>query len=372
MLLVFLLCAWLASVKGLAINSKDEYLIKQGTLDDGSLFMYSPYFLWHSDINNKSSALYNPLELRPTKGFLDVTFTVRAVPIANEAFSFNTRAFCYNNQCSSPAPTIHVVPGDTIKITLVNELAVTSGISTAGPLEGQEVFPNRTNIFIQGLQLDPALNNPYRYTSGDGDSLVYEYTIPMDAPPGVNWYHSRVHGVAALHVLGGLHGAFIVDPVPTTAVVVNNTLSYTSSLPQGLDAIVRRVVVFSHVMLEPVRKTIPGVQNGGYALIDEAGKEGFSNSSLSFTYLSRAYGSQIPVLPMYNASLFNNTALNGTILSDVWLTNGQYQPTLTMQPGQWHVLDIVVASGDRILELELRTRVGFGKGSAACDVSIYS
>lgn len=332
--------------------------------------MYSPYFLWHGDINNKSNALLNPLELRPTKGFLDVTFTVRAVPVTNEAFSFNTRVFCYNDACNIPAPTIHVSPKDTIKITIVNELAATSGVASAGPLEGQVTYPNRTNFFIQGLNLDPSINNPYRYTSGGGDSLVYEYTIPDDAPPGVNWYHSRVHGVSALHVLGGLVGAFIVDPVGVTGTLHNGTLVQTTPLPKALDAIVRRVVVFSHTMLEAPRKTIPGVVKNTFSLIDEPGSAGFSNSSLSYIYLSRAYGSKMPLNASYNATLYNNTAQAGRHLSDVWLTNGQYQPTLTLQPGEWRVLDVVVASGDRMLELEVRTAVGYGKGTEACDVSV--
>jgi FtsP/CotA-like multicopper oxidase with cupredoxin domain len=360
MLRTFLLCSFLAAVTSLAVNTNGEYLIKQGILDDGSLFMYSPYVLWHSDIQANSSTLKNPLELRSLKGVLAVTLTVKAVTIQNEKFSFNTRVFCYNDVCASPAPTLYCSPGDTLKLTLVNDLVPTSGVSTAGPLEGQEIFPNRTNIFIQGLQLDPARNNPYRFTSGGGDTIVYEHKIPVDAPPGVHWYHSRVHGVSALHVQGGLFGALIIDPAGITATYgVNNTLTYTAPLPKTLNAVLRRVVVFSHVMLEPVHKDIPGVQKGDFSLIDEAGKQGFTNSSLSYTYLSKAYGSRMPI----------NASYNGTALSDVWLANGQYQPTLTLQPGEWRILDIVVASGDRIIELEVRTQVGFGVGSSVCDVS---
>lgn len=355
------LCVLWSHVRAQIANKPEEYLIKQGILSDGTIEMYSPYFLWHSDINNKSAALSSPLELRAINGYLDIRLHVRAVRINTGLFNYTSRAYCFNDACSVPGPTLYCRPGDRVKITLINELASIGGTSRAGPLEGHTLFPNRTNIFIQGVNLDPALNNPFRFTSGAGDSLVYEYMIPEDIHPGAHWYHSRVHGSAALQVMGGLFGAFIVEPTPITATAdANGTYQYTAPLPKTLQAIRRQVVVLSHIMADRPTKSIPSVKGGTFSLIDEAGSDGFANSSLSFTYLSKAYGSTLPV----DASYRGNTSLR-----DVWLVNGQYQPTLALQPGEWRVLDIVVASADRIVELEVRTAVGYGEGSLACDVS---
>jgi hypothetical protein len=160
--------------------------------------------------------------------------------------------------------------------------------------------------------------------------------------------------------MGGLYGAFIVNPVPISATTdALGVYVYSEPIPKTLHAIVREVLVLSHIMLEAPQKVIPGVKGGTFSLVDEAGSEGFSNSSLSLSYLSRAYGSNMPLDAVY----YNST------LTDVWLTNGQYQPTLTLQPGEWRVLDIVVASADRMVELELRSAVGYGEGELACDVS---
>ena len=375
-ILVLLCISYASNVVSQAVNHEKEYLIRQGKLSDGSLEMYSPYFLWHEDIYNDSKPLANPIELRSINGYLDVTFTVKVAYIENDLFGYNTRVFCYNDICRSPGPTLYCGPNDTLRITLVNELSSRTGIATVGPLEGLELSPNRTNIFVQGVALDPAMNNPFRYTSGNGDSLIYEYKIPSNAPPGANWYHSRVHGVSALQVMGGLYGAFIINPTPITGTVVagaavNNEdlylLSY--SIPKSLHAIVRQILVFSHIMLEKPIKPISGVRGNTFSLIDEAGSEGFSNSSLTYSYLSQAYGSQIPLNIHYNTTTSTNTTPTAVVHRDIWLTNGQYQPTYTMQPAEWRVLDIVAASADRILELEVRTMVGYGKGSQACEVS---
>lgn len=340
-----------------------QYLVKPGVTDDGSIFVYSPYFLWHTDVYTSSKQFKVPLELRSINGHLEVKLTVKADVIQSDLFNFTTRAFCYNNICRSPAPSLFCYPGDTVTITIINELENTAGVATVGPMIGQTLYPNRTNLYIQGLPLDPSLNNPYRFTSGGGDSLVYNYRIPRDTPPGVHWYHSRVHGSAALQVMGGLFGAFVIEPAATSATKdANGVYSYTTALPKTLEAIVRYVVVFSHIMLQPPQIHIEGVRGETFSLIDEDGSEGFSNSSLSYTYLTQAYGSALPV----------QASFNGTTITDAWLTNGQYQPTLTLQPSEWRVLDIVVASGDRMLELEVRTEVGYGAGSLACDVSYCS
>ncbi len=57
-------------------------------------------------------------------------------------------------------------------------------------------------------------------------------------------------------------------------------------------------------------------------------------------------------------------------IQDVWLTNGLYQPILgavgsPVRPKEWVILDLLVASGDRHLELELRDEIGVNAGRAS-------
>ena len=338
-----------------AITTADKpYLIKQGTNEDGSIYLYSPYFLWNDEIYGNSSALQSPLALRAVNGKLDLTLTVEASFVQTDVFDFNTRTYCFSGLCNIPGPTLYLSPGDELTITLQNNLQNSSGISQEGALEGQHIFPNRTNIFIQGLPLDPAINNPYRFTWGDGDSLTYNYVIAPDTPLGLHWYHSRVHGIASLQVMGGLFGALVIQEPEGAS---------TSLLPAALQAVDRQLLVLSHVMVAPDDLIISGVRGETFSLVDE----GLGNSSLSLSYLTRAFGSNIPLditlVPIDN---------NGTTITDAWFTNGMFQPTYSIKPGEWRIFDILVASGDRIIELELRTELGFGAGDLACEVRLLA
>jgi len=333
-----------------------KYLIRQGITNNKKIYLYSPYFLWNDAINTNSSQLTSPLELRSVNSRLDVVLTVRPGRLQTDLYDFDTRMFCYEDQCNVPGPSIYCKPGDTLTIKLVNELSTSHGEATIGPLQGSTQYPNRTNIFIQGLRVDPSINSPYRYTSGDGDSIVYNYIIPADTMPGVHWYHSRVHGNAALQVMGGLFGALIIEP----------SLKQQYLIPASFSSIDRQLLVLSHVLLQPPTLSIPGVTKGGFSLLDE----GFSNSSLSYTYLSQAFGSMLPINPAIHNNNINNRHYSS--FTDAWFTNGDYQPTYTIQPGEWKILDVLVASSDRIVELELRDSVGFNAGNLACDVRLLA
>lgn len=335
-------CAAVAAVK---YTNGHPHLIQQGRDEDGSIFLFSPYFLWNDDLHNNASELTAPLELRSVNGRLDVTLTVEQAQVENEVFTLSSRLFCVGSVCRSPGPTLYVHPGDLLRITLINNLLNSSGLATTGPNNGSRLYPNRTNIFIQGLPLDPSLNNPYRYTWGGGDRQLYEYIVPEDTAVGVKWYHSRVHGISAMQVMGGLFGALVVEYPPSKVL-----------LPDTLAAIDRQLLVLSHIMATKSSLQLEGVRNEGYSLVDE----GYKNSSLSFEYLSNASGSTLPM---------NLTLHVDELQTDVWLTNGQYQPTYTMQPGEWRIFDLLVASGDRIVELELRTDIGYAAGLSAVDAA---
>jgi FtsP/CotA-like multicopper oxidase with cupredoxin domain len=46
-----------------------------------------------------------------------------------------------------------------------------------------------------------------------GDTFQYRFTIPIDEPPGLYWYHPHVHGTADLLAMGGATGALIVGGI---------------------------------------------------------------------------------------------------------------------------------------------------------------
>jgi FtsP/CotA-like multicopper oxidase with cupredoxin domain len=127
-----------------------------------------------------------------------------------------------------------------------------------------------------------------------GNSFVF--TVPSDASPGTHWYRSPL----SLQIMAGLHGALVVRPHDDNA------------LSPAFEALTRRMCVFSHVM------TGRNPPDGFFVWSAKPGK--------------------------YEQSL---TGVGSS--TDVWLTNGVYQPVL-VATSSVTILDVVVASGDRLLE----------------------
>ncbi len=347
-------------------SDAQNYILKQGVDESGNVFIYSPYILWNNQINPSPSTLKSPLQIYSARGQLNVTLTVEVTRVSNELFSFNTRTFCYSDICALPGPSLYVTPGDRLTIRVVNKLGNSSTAKTASnvPAFSEEIFfPNRTNVFIQGVPLDPSINSPFTYIEGGDPIYTYTHVIPDDVIPGVHWYHSRVHKLAAFQVLNGLLGAFFIIP--------RNTTIYPSNYTQ----LEHQTLIFTHLLLEkPNNIYIDETTNNGFSYLDDE----FFSSSLSLKYLSSAYGSNLPLNIAYtNRFTFQNSAnhpKNFTVpIFDAWFTNGQYQPVMTLAPGKWKIFDIVIASGDRMIELELKDSVGnAGVGNYVCTMSLIA
>jgi FtsP/CotA-like multicopper oxidase with cupredoxin domain len=100
-----------------------------------------------------------------------------------------TAVWTYNG--AAPGPTIRVRQGDTLRVTVSNEL------------------PEETTVHWHGIRLPNAMDGVPHLTQkpiAPGESFVYEFA-PPDA--GSFWYHP--HANSAEQVPRGLHGALIVE-----------------------------------------------------------------------------------------------------------------------------------------------------------------
>jgi FtsP/CotA-like multicopper oxidase with cupredoxin domain len=90
-------------------------------------------------------------------------------------------------------PTLVVNPGDTIALTLDNQL------------------PAHTNLHFHGLHVSPMGNSDNIFLHVDpGEKFAYSVKIPADHPAGTFWYHSHAHGISEEQVFGGLSGLIVV------------------------------------------------------------------------------------------------------------------------------------------------------------------
>lgn len=144
------------------------------------------------------------------------------------------------------APTIEARPGDTVRVTLDNELpADPSCILTGGPINTPHCF-NGTNLHSHGLWVSPSGNSDNVLLSiNPGVKFEYEYNIPRDHPAGTFWYHSHRHGSTALQVSSGMAGAIIIrgDRFPTASANGDlDTLLYKGGKPMP-----DKVLVFQQI-----------------------------------------------------------------------------------------------------------------------------
>ncbi|MGL4346240.1 MAG: multicopper oxidase domain-containing protein [Cellulosilyticaceae bacterium] len=103
------------------------------------------------------------------------------------------KAWGYNG--STPGPTIHVFPGDKVKIRVINHL------------------PERTSVHWHGLEVPNIMDGvppiePSPYIE-PGEFFDYEFTI--NNPPGTYMYHSHVN-VMVQDNAGLLGGLIVEDP----------------------------------------------------------------------------------------------------------------------------------------------------------------
>ncbi|KAJ3266664.1 hypothetical protein HDU77_011413 [Chytriomyces hyalinus] len=279
------------------------------------------------------SQLTEPQVLTSANGFLNITLTVK-VARHTGFISFNSRQYSCNGITAIPGPTWNITAGDTVVLTIINELEANNDADDLVDMTLMNTMhsPNSTNVHTHGLHVSSSQDNVFQRIY-PGETFQYKYTIPEDHAPGLHWYHSHKHGTSALQVMGGLVGAIYVRPTEA-AVKKSAALTYLASLE-------RHVLVGQHFAM---------------ASINSDTDDTFTVRT--YEYLSSLLKSQVPI----NAEYFNSS------VKDIYFINGQFQPKLAMMPGTPVVLDIVNAVGDVVIELDIRDSPQASSVSSSCSL----
>lgn len=171
------------------------------------------------------SVATEPLDLRSKDGILRVSLAVR-----NSFDSNGHMRYCYVDDHGHQAPTLRVQPGDTLVVSLKNEISLSrSGRSTPAsahkamqqgssahhdPCMGGAMGPAATNLHFHGLAIPPVCHqdDTLKTLVEPGDPpFEYRVQIAKDQAPGLYWYHPHVHGFTEDQMLGGASGAIIVE-----------------------------------------------------------------------------------------------------------------------------------------------------------------
>ena len=167
------------------------------------------------------SMVSEPEDLYSKDGVLVVNFTY-------QTYQDDTGKtyFCFVNSDGVQSPTLHVQPGDTLKLTLTNLVPEGSGKHSSMPAmemakagEGAcgdlNMTSSSVNIHYHGTNTPPICHQDevIHTIVNSGQTFEYEVHIPKNEPPGLYWYHPHIHGLTNAAVQGGASGALIVEGI---------------------------------------------------------------------------------------------------------------------------------------------------------------
>jgi FtsP/CotA-like multicopper oxidase with cupredoxin domain len=170
------------------------------------------------------SEVPEPEDLRSRDGVLKLQLTLR-----NHRESDGSSRYCYLLGNGAQAPTLRLKPGDTLVLTLENQLrdlAAAGAMSQShahrhGGISSRECTGGTmslisSNLHFHGLTVPPVCHQDdvLKTSIQPGDApFEYRFRIPLDEPPGLYWYHPHIHGFSTKQVLGGASGALIIEGI---------------------------------------------------------------------------------------------------------------------------------------------------------------
>ena len=126
------------------------------------------------------------------------------------------------------APVLRVKPGDRVALGFVNRMPATaerdihdwnpalnpagSGTSACSAQASMQNFA--TNLHFHGTNVSPVCASDEVLTTlvkPNDAAWHYNFQLPSNAPPGLDWYHPHVHGIAQEQMVGGMTGALVID-----------------------------------------------------------------------------------------------------------------------------------------------------------------
>jgi FtsP/CotA-like multicopper oxidase with cupredoxin domain len=248
------------------------------------------------------------------------------------------------------APLIYMKPGQTVRITLKNDLAPEKDCTNH---ENKPNCFNSTNLHTHGLWVSPAGNSDNVLLNIEPMTrFQYEYNVPEDHPAGTFWYHPHVHGSTAVQVGSGMAGALIIEgdrlPIVTSDLQVDTTGDIDTLLAPFAPKVVRgEIHDYAEVLL---------FQQIPYACFDKGNQIKTANPGDKQNPGRWVCGEKdIGKVENFKQQLgFTKWAASGRYTS----INGDVQPTIAMQAGRvyrWRLIDAGVHEPIGLTITRLRT-----------------
>ena len=162
------------------------------------------------------SPVVNPPDIYSTNGVIDIQMNYQT-----SVDDSGRTLFCFVTSDGMEEPTLHVNPGDTIKIKLTNQVPQAPGgrseVMSNGTLTcGSATMTDSTvNMHFHGTNTSPTCHSDevIHTLVNSGETFQYVLHIPKDEPPGLYWYHPHVHGTSSHMLQGGATGMIEVQGI---------------------------------------------------------------------------------------------------------------------------------------------------------------
>jgi FtsP/CotA-like multicopper oxidase with cupredoxin domain len=163
------------------------------------------------------SAVLPPPDLFSQEGVLNVSFNYFTTVDGD-----GRTLFCFVTPSGLESPTLHVNPGDTLNVTVTNQVppppagSPTEVVSNASNQCGDATMTQSSlNVHYHGTNTSPACHGDQVIHTiiNSGETFKYSLKFPTNEPPGLYWYHPHVHGIAEAAVQGGASGVIIVEGI---------------------------------------------------------------------------------------------------------------------------------------------------------------
>lgn len=159
-------------------------------------------------VQAQTTSLPVPPEVRSHDHVASLTLHAVRAKDGRDSFAFNGKRV---------PPIIRVSPGDTLKITYVNDLPHPSGEQcSVGPCM------NMTNLHFHGLGVSPKApaDDVLDMIAKPGQTLHYVVHFPLNQEPGLYWYHTHPHTESEQQAVDGMSGAIVIEGIERYAPMV--------------------------------------------------------------------------------------------------------------------------------------------------------
>ena len=175
------------------------------------------------------STVTDPVKVSSQSGVLNTSLTIE------NFLSSGFIMYCYAYQTGVEAPTLNVNPGDSVNLSLTNQIqqylgasepihkhnlgisnAAVSARAPSDPDCNGTMTSASTNLHFHGMNIPPKCHEDetvYTLINPGDPAFPYQFQVPADEPPGLYWYHPHPHGLTESQVLGGASGALIVEGI---------------------------------------------------------------------------------------------------------------------------------------------------------------